>query len=69
MSNIQTLTSHDTKSSLALLISLPTVDSTSKTIVFGMEEAKEKEVSQKEAKQEQNLQKLQNFVDNINQSI
>ncbi|XP_029663097.1 conserved oligomeric Golgi complex subunit 8 isoform X2 [Formica exsecta] len=49
VSNIQPVTSYDAKLSFTTVISSPTeiVDSTSKTIVFEMEETKEKEVTQK----------------------
>lgn len=70
VSNIQPLTSHDAKSSIATVISLPTeiVDSTSKTIVLEMEEAKEKEVTQKETISKHDVQNSKNFVDNINKN-
>lgn len=68
VSNIQPLTSYDAKSSTATVISLPTeiVDSTSKSTVLETEETKEKEVTQKGAISKYDVQ---NFVDNINQSI
>lgn len=68
VSNIQPLTSYDLKPSIATVISLPTeiVDSTSKSTVLETEKGKEKEIIQKGANYD--VQNLQNFVDNINQS-
>lgn len=71
VSNIQPLTSYDTKSSIATVISLPTeiVDSTSKSTVLETEDTKEKVVTQKGAISKYDVQNSQNFVDNINQRI
>lgn len=58
VSNIQPVTSYDAKPSFTTVISSPTeiMDSTSKTIVFETEETKEKEVIQKEAISNYNVQ-------------
>lgn len=58
VSNIQPVSSYDAKSSFTTMISSPTeiVDSTSKTIELETEETKEKEVTQKEAISNYNVQ-------------